>query len=62
MNKKIKYNSNLLAGGFAEGCYTPEEDYGNIEGSEIKGENRQGENIEDMVKDTEFLLNNARGQ
>lgn len=62
MNKKIEYNSSLLQAGFTEGYYTPENDYGSIEGSEIKENNRKGESVEDMVKDTEALLNNARGQ
>jgi|WetSurMetagenome_2_1015567.scaffolds.fasta_scaffold354196_2 hypothetical protein len=56
-----KYNSNILSSGFVEGCYTSENDYGNIEGSKMKDNNKLGENIEDMVKDTYNLLNNARG-
>jgi hypothetical protein len=56
-----KYNSNILLSGFVEGCYTSENDYGNIDGSIMKDSNKLGENIEDMVKDTENLLKNTRG-
>jgi hypothetical protein len=62
MNEKTKYNANLLTGGFAEGFYSPENDYGSIEGSEMKEGDRHVESVEDMVKDTENLLKNARGQ
>jgi hypothetical protein len=62
MDKKtIEYNSNLLIGGFTEGYYTSDNDYGNIDGSKMKNSNKLGENIEDMVSDTENLLKNARG-
>lgn len=52
----------LLSRGFEEGCYVSKEDYGDTEGNRINEIVKESQNIEDMVKDTEIMLNNTRGQ
>ena len=55
-----KYDTKILAFGFEEGCYNSDNNYGNIEGSKMNDNIKQCENIEEMVKDSEILLNCAR--